>query len=86
MNDDPLIPVFMPPLVILLAHNERNKGAPLTREEVLAVRDHGVRVMLHQSMEMKLASQRGYDDINPESAWEDWQAVRVTLPENQEPS
>jgi hypothetical protein len=80
------MPVFMPPLVVLLAHDERAKGAPLTREEVLAIRDRGVCVMLRQSMAIEIASQRGYDDINPESAWEDWQAVRATLPQNQGPT
>ena len=86
MGDDPLIPVFMPSLVVLLAHEERAKAAPLTREEVLAIRDRGVCVMLPQSMAMNVASQRRYDDINPESAWEDWQVVRDTLPEAQGPT
>ena len=86
MSDDPLIPVFMPPLVVLLAHDERAKGALLNREEVLAIRDRGVCVMLRQSMAIKMASQRGYDDINAESAWEDWQVVRATFPENQGPT
>jgi hypothetical protein len=34
---------------------------------------------------MQMAAKRGYDDIDPEFAWENWQAVRHTLPENQEP-
>ena len=83
MSDDPLIPVFMPALVVLLAHDERAKGTPLTRDEVLAIRDRGVCIMLPQSMAVEMADKRGYDDIDPKFAWEQWQEVRVTLPENQ---
>ncbi|HZG43207.1 MAG TPA: hypothetical protein VEY93_09605 [Longimicrobium sp.] len=86
MSDDTLISVYIPPLVFLLAHHERAKGAPLTRDEVLAIRDDGVCMMLRRSAAMQMAAQRGYDDIDPEFAWEDWQAVRDTLPENQEPA
>ena len=42
MSDDPLVPVFIPALVVLLANKERSKGEPLTREEVLEIRDRGV--------------------------------------------
>jgi hypothetical protein len=85
MCDDPLIPVFMPPLVVLLAHQERAKGTPLTRDAVLAIRDGGVCMMLRRSMAMEQAARRGYDDLNPESAWEEWQAVRATLSDDQGP-
>jgi len=30
--DEPVVPVFIPPLVTLLVHHEREKGSPLTRE------------------------------------------------------
>ena len=46
MSDDPLIPVFVPALVVLLANEERAKGTALTRDEVLAIRDRGACVML----------------------------------------
>lgn len=86
MNDDPLIPVFIPALVVLLAHDEREKGSPLTRDEVIAIRDRGVCMMLKQSMAIEMGEKRGYHDINPEFAWEEWQVVRSTLPENQDPA
>jgi hypothetical protein len=86
MSVDPLIPVFIPALVVILTHEERAKGSPLTREEVLAIRDRGVCMMLRQSAASEMAAKRGYDDVDPESAWEEWQFVRVTLPENQGPA
>ncbi len=79
MSHDPLIPVFIPALVVLLAHEERVKGTPLTRDEVLAIRDRGVCMMLRQSMAVEMATKRGYDDIDPEFAWDAWQEVRSTL-------
>ena len=84
MSDDPLIPVFIPALVLILVNEERAKGSPLTREEILAIRDKGVCIMLPQSMATKAAQDRGYDDIDPEFAWEEWQDIRATLPENQD--
>jgi hypothetical protein len=83
MNEDPLVPVFMPALVVLLVHEERKKGSPLTRDEVIAIRDRGVCMMVKQSMAIQMAAKRGYD-IDPESAWEEWQVVRTNLSESQD--
>jgi hypothetical protein len=84
MNEDPLVPVFMPALVVLLVDDERKKGSPLTRDEVIAIRDRGVCMMLKRSMAIEMAAKRGYDDIDPESAWEEWQVVRANLSESQD--
>lgn len=70
MNEDPLVPVFMPALVVLLVQEERKKGTPLTCDEVIAIRDRGVCMMLKQSMATEMAAIRGYDDIDPEFARE----------------
>lgn len=39
-DDDDLIPVFMPPLVALPVRAEELNGAPLTRNQALAIRDN----------------------------------------------
>ena len=41
-----LVPVFIPPLRVLLRNAERQKGMPLTEEEVTGIRDAGVCIML----------------------------------------
>jgi hypothetical protein len=79
MTDDELVPTFIPSLVALLCHDEKARAAPLTREEVLAIRDNGVCIMLPRSQAAKLAESRGYDDIDPEQVWEQWQVVREDL-------
>jgi len=86
VNDDELLPIFMPALVVLLAHDERKKGSPLTREEVLAIRDSGTCAMLRRSSAQQIWAMRGYDDIDPERVWEEWQVVRSTLLESAEPT
>jgi hypothetical protein len=45
-DDQPLVPVFIPPLVTVLAHAEAQKPGPLTQAEVLAIRDRSVCLML----------------------------------------
>jgi hypothetical protein len=60
-HDEPLVPTFIPALVVLLLRAEKDKGSPLTREEVLSIRDKGTCVMLPQSQVPKLADSRGYD-------------------------
>ncbi len=79
MTDESLLPVFIPPLVAILLAAERKKGTPLIEDEVLAIRDGGVCMMMRQSIAVQMAEKRGYDDINPESVWEDWQRVRESL-------
>jgi hypothetical protein len=86
MSDDPLIPVFMPSLLVLLAHDEAAKGSPLTRDEVLAIRDQAETVMLNRSKLIEITARRGYRDIDPELAYEEWQIVRAELEELQPPA
>jgi hypothetical protein len=83
---DDLVPVFMPPLVMLLTNLERKKGDPLTRDEVLQTRDGGVCVMLPRAKAQLLARSRGYDDLDPEHCWEQWTEVRARRPGDGPPS
>jgi hypothetical protein len=78
MSEDIVI-VHVPPLVAILSFREKAKGAPLTQSEVLAVRDQAPCMALPRQEATQLAAGRGYDDIDPENAWEEWQAVRLTL-------
>jgi hypothetical protein len=74
-----LIPVFIPAFVTLLVRAERLKGSPLTEQEVLQIRDKGACMMITIEQAQALAEQRGYEDLDPENAWEDWQVVRARL-------
>ncbi|MDF9716239.1 hypothetical protein INN71_11505 [Nocardioides sp. ChNu-153] len=73
---DDLVLDFVPALVAVLLATERAKGEPLAEAEVLAVRDGATCVRVPRSVAAALAEQRGYDDLDPERVWEEWQAVR----------
>jgi hypothetical protein len=79
MTDEIVIPVFMPPLVTILAHHERQKGSPLTEDEVLAIRGRSTVMMMLQSIAEQMAQKRGYRDIDPERCWQEWLERRQSL-------
>ena len=85
-DDDDLSPVFMPALVALLIRAEQLNGAPLTRNQVIAIRDNAHCTMLPASAKASVEEARGYADIDPERCWEDWQVVRTTLPSGSSPA
>ena len=78
-----MVLVFLNPLVMLLAGRERQKGAPLTREEVLAVRDSAKCMKLPRSAAEKfyatLDAQMPIPRIDPDRCWEEWQEIRQQL-------
>jgi hypothetical protein len=76
-----LVPTFIPALVVLLVRAEQRKGSPLTQEEVIHIRDGGACVMLPESQAAHLSEKRGYADVDPQFAWEQWQEVRGQLKE-----
>ena len=75
--DDPLVPVPIPALGVLLLNLEKQKGSPLSEQEVLQARDKAVCMMLPLSKKHLMDEKRGYQDINPENAWFEWQAFRA---------
>jgi hypothetical protein len=75
--NDPLVPVPIPALGVLLLNLEKQKGAPLSEQEVLHARDKAVCMMLPLSKKRLMDEKRGYEDINPENAWQEWQAFRA---------
>ena len=48
--EKPLVKVYLNPLHMLLAGRERQKGSPLTREEVLEVRDNAASIMMPECL------------------------------------
>ena len=78
MADPQLIPVFIPALAVLLAQFEREKGAPLTEEEVIGIRDNGACIMMTLEHAQALSEKRGYD-INPHNVWAEWQQMRTEI-------
>lgn len=83
MSEEEVIPVFVPPLVALLARAEQLKGQPLTEAEVVRIRDQGTCMTMSVEHARALAERRGYDDLDPERAWEEWQVVRRQIAESQ---
>lgn len=73
------VPTFIPALALLLRQAEQAKGSPLTRAEVLQVRDKGTCMMLRSSVALEMEEKRGFRDIDPENCWEEWQTLREIL-------
>lgn len=74
--DEPLVPVIMPPLSAILTSAEDKKGSPLTIDEVNDIRDKAPAIMLPQSAQRAMVESRGYEDIDPNNVWYDWQMLR----------
>lgn len=66
----------MPALVVLLVHAEDKKGTPLSKDEVFAIRDKAICIMMDVADAHKMNESRGYSDIDPENCWYDWQMAR----------
>lgn len=64
--------VFVPPLITLLLSKEKEKGSPLTEEEVLYIRDNATAIAVDNDVAVSMAESRGYHDITPENCWEAW--------------
>ena len=80
MSDDAeLIPVFIPALGTMLLSAEDKKGEPLTNDEVIEIRDNAACIMMTVADATKMAGSRGYDDLDPENCWYDWQMLRREL-------
>lgn len=69
---------FMPALVVVLSAAEQSKGAPLTESEVEQIVSKGAVIAMEPRDAVQLERSRGYADIEPELAWEQWQIFRGT--------
>lgn len=79
MPEERLLIVPVPSLVSTLLSHEKQKGSPLTEQEVLEIADKAECIAMPRYAAAEVAEKRGYDDIRPEHAWEDWQAIRPSL-------
>lgn len=77
--DDELIITPVPALVAVLLAKEKEKGAPLTEAEVEEITDKAECIAMPPHARRKVDESRGYQDIGPERAWEQWQEVRKDL-------
>lgn len=77
--DDDLIITPVPALVAVLLAMEREKGVALTREEVEEITHRAECIAMPRHARKKVVEARGYEDIDPEEAWEQWQKVRQEL-------
>lgn len=75
-DGDPLVITHVPALVALLHRAEEAKGAPLTEQEVLTIRDRGACIAMPRSVVAAVAEKRSYEDLDPERVWEHWQVAR----------
>ena len=73
---DGLAILFIPALAALLTRAEELKGAPLTEEQVLRIRDAAVAVVTRADSAAATIEQRGYPEVDPTNAWPSWQAIR----------
>jgi hypothetical protein len=71
-----LVPHYMPSLLYMLQNSENTKGASLTKQEVLEIRNKAVFMKIAKSDKNKLDEQAGYKDIDPENCWEEWCAYK----------
>lgn len=72
---DPL-PVILPPLTTILFAAEREHERPLTQDEVVALVDNAAAIEMSAADALLIERARGYADIEPSLAWQQWQIVR----------
>eukprot|EP01035_Chromulina_nebulosa_P037839 gene37839-51084_t len=74
--EEQLLIVPVPSLVSSLLALETEKGSPLTESEVLEATDKAPSIAMPAHALAAVAVGRGYDDIDPENAWADWQTLK----------
>jgi hypothetical protein len=76
MPEEKMTEVFIPALVAMLVRAEELAERPLTKDEVLRIRDDATVVVQPLSSMPEFLAQRGYHDLYPPEAWEEWQLYR----------
>ena len=72
-----LVLLFVPSLAAMLTRAEQLKGQPLTRDEVLRVRDNGPVLVSDAAPARAVEEGRGYADLDPADPWPGWQRLRA---------
>lgn len=73
--------VFMPALAALLQAQEEQAGTPLDRDEVARLTHQAACITMTHEDARALERKRGYADLDPELAWEQWSVLRAALRE-----
>ncbi|MDD7984815.1 DUF2314 domain-containing protein [Lentisphaera marina] len=71
--------IFMPPLSQVLINAENKKGAPLSLDEVLSIKNSAVVVIIKKGLHQAIPGDQNEHDIDPENCWHDWQILRQSL-------
>ncbi|MED5371811.1 MAG: hypothetical protein VX899_12395 [Myxococcota bacterium] len=69
-------PVHIPALVAILMSQQQQLGRPLTQAEVEAVADEAPTIEMELGAARAMDRSRGYVDLEPRRAWEQWCRVR----------
>lgn len=73
-EDEPLLIVPVPSLIATLLAAQDKRRTPLTEEDVLRIRDAAPAIAMPMFAFEEVTHARGYRDIDPDNAWEEWQA------------
>ena len=80
MSDSPPLVIYcIPSLVSTLHEREREKGSPLTEEEVITIRNGCKALKVPETVAQAVDQERGYKDIDPLHCWEQWQTMRMHI-------
>lgn len=72
MSNTPLVIVPVPSLIAVLLNAEEKKGDNLTQHEVNEITENCTCMTMPFSVAREIELKRGYCDIRPEYAWQDW--------------
>lgn len=70
-------PMVMPPLLTSLAMKEQQLDRPLDEAEVREIVDQAVVIELDLADARAMEQARGFADLNPRRAWEQWEQLRT---------
>jgi hypothetical protein len=71
--------MIIPSLAAQLTFAERSKGSPLSQADVETLTSNASAIAMEPQQALAMERSRGYADIEPELAWEQWQLVRDTM-------
>lgn len=74
-----LVPMIIPSLVAMLLNKERQLGRALEPQEVSKLVEQSPCIAMERAHALELEKSRGYADIEPALAWEQWQLIRDTF-------
>jgi hypothetical protein len=70
------LPVFMPPLRLVLLKREQLKGSLLAEQQVNEICNSAICMAMTPSQKLDMDESRGYQDIDPNNIWVELQSFR----------